>query len=104
MTVLEEAVDLVVELLQLERSEVLLFEIQQFHSIFVHFFCRKRLEIRVWLFLPGTRQEFAFFVCRAESLSVHPDYLAQQNAPLSPTSRTVLSDTDDDRLTDKSSR
>ena len=41
---LEEAVDLVVELLQLERSEVLLVEIP---SILVNFFCRKRLEIRV---------------------------------------------------------
>ena len=46
ITVLEEAVDLVVELLQLERNEVLLVEIQQFHPILVNF-CRKRLEIRV---------------------------------------------------------
>ena len=47
ITVLEEAVDLVVELLQLERSDVLLVEIQQFHLIFVNFFCHKRLEIGV---------------------------------------------------------
>ena len=45
--VLEEAVDLVVELFQLERNEVLLVEIQQFDPILVNFFCRKRLEIRV---------------------------------------------------------
>ena len=45
--VLEEAVDLVVEVLQLERSEVLLVEIQQFYPILVSFFCRKWLEIRV---------------------------------------------------------
>ena len=51
----------------LERSEVLLDEIQRVHPIFVNFFCHKRLEIRVCLFLPGTRQEFALFVCRAES-------------------------------------
>ena len=47
ITVLEEAVDLVVELLHLEHNEVLLVEIQQFHPILVNFFCRKRLEIRV---------------------------------------------------------
>ena len=41
VTVLEEAVDLVVELLQLERNEVLLVEIRQFHPILVNFFCRK---------------------------------------------------------------
>ena len=46
IVVLEEAVDLFVELLQLERSDVLLVEIQQFHPISVNF-CRKRLEIRV---------------------------------------------------------
>ena len=47
MTVLEEAVDLVVELLQLERSEVLLVEIQQFHPIFVNLFNREKLEIHI---------------------------------------------------------
>ena len=47
ITVHEEAVDLVVEVLQLERSEVLLAEIQQFHLIFVNFFCHNQLEIRV---------------------------------------------------------
>ena len=47
ITVHEEAVDLVVEVLQLERSEVLLAEIQQFHPILVNFFCRKRLEIHI---------------------------------------------------------
>ena len=48
MIVHEEVVDLDVELLQLERSEVLLVEIQQFHPIFVNFFYRKRLEIRFY--------------------------------------------------------
>ena len=47
ITVLEEAVDLAVELLQLDRNEVLLVENQQCHPILVNFFCRKRLEIRV---------------------------------------------------------
>ena len=47
ITVLEEAVDLAVELLQLKRNEVLLVENQQFHTILENFFCRKRLEIRV---------------------------------------------------------
>ena len=42
--VLEEAVDLFFELLQIERNEVLLVEIEQFQSIIVNF-CRKQLEI-----------------------------------------------------------
>ena len=50
-TVHEEVVDLVIEVLQLERSEVVLAEIQQFHPILVNFFCRERLEIRVCSFL-----------------------------------------------------
>ena len=43
----EEVVDLVVEVLQLERGEVLLVENQQLHPILVNFFCRKRLEIHI---------------------------------------------------------
>ena len=43
----EEVVDLVVEVILLERDEVLPVEIQQFHLIFVYFFGHKRLEIRV---------------------------------------------------------
>ena len=46
ITVHEEVVDLVDEVLQLERNEVLLAEIQQFHLIFVNF-CHNQLEIRV---------------------------------------------------------
>ena len=47
MIVLEETDDLFVELLQLERNEVILVENQQFHPILVNFFCRKRLEIHI---------------------------------------------------------
>ena len=43
----EETVDLVVEVLQLEGSEVLLAEIQHFHLSFVNFFCHNQLEVRV---------------------------------------------------------
>ena len=42
ITVHEEVVDLVYGVLLLERNEVLLVEIQQFHPIFVDFFCHKR--------------------------------------------------------------
>ena len=43
----EEVVDLVVEVLQLECSEVLFAEIQEFHLIFVHFFDHNQPGIRV---------------------------------------------------------
>ena len=43
----EKVVDLVVEVLLLERNEVLPAEIQQFHLIFINFFCHNQLEIRV---------------------------------------------------------
>ena len=62
----EEVDDLVNVVLLLERSEVLLVEIQQFHLIFVNFFCHNQLEFRVCYFLLGIRQEFALFVCPTE--------------------------------------
>ena len=66
-TVHEEVVDLVVEVLQLERSEVLLAATRSFHSMFVYFFGHSQPGIRVLESPLDSQRGFAPFVGPRES-------------------------------------
>ena len=73
-------------------------------QIFVKFFCHKRVEIRVCWFLPDSARIRSFYLSSKVQICASWLFGSASRHALSPTGRSVLSDTDDNRPTDNSSR